>query len=67
MDSDPKKQHGGARRNAGRKTEKTGLPTKAVTVSLDEMTVRKLKVLGDDNLSRGIRVAAEIAFEKYQK
>ncbi len=61
------KQHGGARRNAGRKTEKVGSPTRAVSVSLDEMTVRKLKVVGDGNLSRGIRVAADLAFERYQR
>lgn len=61
------KQHGGARRNAGRKTEKVGAPTRAVSVSLDELTVRMLKVVGDGNLSRGIRIAAEIAYQRYQK
>lgn len=61
------KQHGGARRNAGRKTEKVGLPTRAVSVSLDEITVRKLKVVGDGNLSRGIRVAADLAYARYQQ
>ena len=58
---------GGARRNAGRKTEMVGQKTKAVTVTLDDITVRKLKVVGDGNLSRGIRHAAEVAFDKYQK
>lgn len=61
------KQHGGARRNAGRKTEKVGAPTRGVSVSLDELTVRMLKVVGDGNLSRGIRIAAEIAYQRYQK
>lgn len=61
------KQHGGARRNAGRKTEQIGAPTKPVSVSLDEMTVRKLKVVGEGNLSRGIRIAADLAYQKHQK
>ncbi len=61
------KQHGGARRNAGRKTEKVGLPTKPVSVSLDEMTVRKLKAVGGGNLSRGIRLAADLAYERFQR
>lgn len=61
------KQHGGARRNAGRKTEAVGAPTRPVSVSLDEMTVRKLKVVGDGNLSRGIRLAADLAYARYQK
>lgn len=61
------KQHGGARRNAGRKTEKVGAPTRAVSVSLDELTVRRLRVVGDGNLSRGIRIAAELAYEKFQR
>lgn len=61
------KQHGGARRNAGRKTEKVGAPTRAVSVSLDELTVRRLRVVGDGNLSRGIRIAAELGYEKFQR
>lgn len=61
------KQHGGARRNAGRKTEKVGAPTRAVSVSLDELTVRRLRVVGDGNLSRGIRIASELAYEKFQR
>lgn len=60
--------HGGPRRRSGRKTE---LPpsehTKPVTVTLDEMTLRMLRVLGDGNLSRGIRDAARVAYARYQK
>lgn len=60
-------KRGGARINAGRKTEMVGRPTKPVTITLDEMTVRKLKTLGEGNLSRGVRAAADVAYEKYQK
>lgn len=35
-------------------------------VTLDQMTIRKLKVLGGDNLSRGVREAAEVAYDRYQ-
>lgn len=62
-----KPRHGGPRRNAGRKTEMVGRPTRAKTVSLDELTERRLKVVGGGNLSRGIRIAAEIAYDKYQR
>lgn len=35
-------------------------------VSLDERTVELLKVVGEDNISRGIRLAAEVAYKQYQ-
>lgn len=59
--------HGGKRLNAGRKSEVLGWPTKPVTVTLDELTVRKLRVLGKGNVSKGIRASADLAFEAYQK
>lgn len=37
-----------------------------VNVSLDERTMELLKVVGDGNLSRGIRLAARVAYERYQ-
>lgn len=61
------KKRGGARRNAGRKTEKLGQPMSAVTLSLDEMTLRRLKVVGAGNVSKGVRLAAELAFARYQE
>jgi hypothetical protein len=36
-------------------------------VTLDEISLRKLKVLGDGNISQGVRRAAEVAYAKYQK
>ena len=65
MDND--QRHGGPRRNAGRKTEMIGSPMRAKTVSLDEMTERRLKVIGGGNVSRGIRLAARVAYDQYQK
>lgn len=62
-----KKQHGGARRNAGRKTEVTGERMLRRSVTLDERTIRLLNVLGDGNLSRGIRAAADTAYEAWQR
>lgn len=62
-----KKQHGGARRNAGRKTEVTGERMTRTNVSLDERTLRLLKVIGENNLSRGIRVAADMAYDAWQR
>ena len=59
--------HGGARRNVGRKTELQGEVTKPLTVTVDEMTKRRLKVIGGGNVSKGVRLAATLAFEKYQK
>lgn len=62
-----KKARGGARRNAGRKTERPGDPAKVRSVSLDDMTVRKLRVVGGGNVSKGIRLAAELAYLSYQE
>lgn len=61
------KKVGGARRNAGRKTEMLGTPMKTVALSLDARTVDLLKVLGDGNTSRGVREAARVAYERYQR
>lgn len=51
----------------GRKPIHPGEPMTRHVVTVDEMTLRKLKVLGDGNVSLGVRVAANAAFEKYQK
>ena len=61
-----KNTHGGARRNAGRKTEVQDQKTVRVNVTLDPLTVRKLRVVGGGNLSRGIRIGAALAYDKYQ-
>lgn len=58
--------HGGKRRNAGRKTEIVGAKCRQRTVSIDEMTERRLMVLGGGNFSKGIRIAAAAAFDLYQ-
>lgn len=42
-------------------------PCKPRTYSLDDLTVTMLKVLGDGNVSVGIRAAARFTFECYQR
>jgi len=51
----------------GRKTELVGERVRRVQVSLDEMSLRMLKVLGDGNASKGARLAARVAYDKYQR
>lgn len=63
----PKSKRGGARKNAGRKPENPGEAMTHKTITLDSMSLRKLLVLGDGEVSRGVRVAAEIAFDRYQR
>ena len=55
------------RSNAGRKTELNGEPVERHQVMLDEMTVRKLRVLGEGNVSKGVRQATLVAYEQYQR
>jgi hypothetical protein len=50
-----KKKHGGPREGAGRKVEDGSEDLKRYNVSLDAHTVKKAKVLGDGNMSAGIR------------
>lgn len=38
-----------------------------VTLLLDAMTLRRLRVLGGDNMSQGARVAAQVAYQQYQR
>lgn len=59
-------QHGGRRARAGRKSEVPGEKVEKTTVTLHPMTKRKLAVLGDGNLSKGIRLAADVAFDRFQ-
>ena len=44
-----------------------GEPMRKQAVALDEMTLRKLRVLGKGNISAGVREAARVAYERYQK
>lgn len=64
---DQKLSHGGARRNAGRRAERTDLDYRKRTLTLDDMTMRKLAVLGGGNASRGARLAADAAFDLLQR
>lgn len=67
MESSMEKTHGGARRNAGRKTEMPGEKMRKVTITVDEVTVRRLRVVGDGNVARGVRHAAQVAYDKWQR
>ena len=60
-------KHGGPRRNSGRKTELCGQPTRRVQVTLDARTLELLDVLGAGNVSKGIREAARLAYDRYQR
>lgn len=51
----------------GRKAIHPGQPMERKVVTLDELTMRKLRVLGEGNISAGVRKAAEVAFMRYQK
>ena len=61
-----KQGHGGARRNAGRKSAVPGETMKRVCVTLDERTLRLLDVLGEGNISQGVRVAADLGYDAWQ-
>lgn len=67
MSETTKPTRGGARRNAGRKTELSpGKTVKQTTVMLDEMTKRKAVALGEGERSRGLRFAVDVAYDLYQ-
>lgn len=52
------KAKGGARKGAGLAPDVAGLKTAKHTVTLDAVTVERMKAIGSGNLSRGIREAA---------
>jgi hypothetical protein len=62
----PRNTHGGRRRNAGRKTERSDLVVAARTLMLDDMTMRRLRALGGGNASMGARKAADAAYDLFQ-
>ena len=51
----------------GRKTEIVGERVTRMNFTVDEMTLRLLKVLGQGNASKGVREAARVAYAVYQK
>jgi len=52
--------HGGARKGAGRKTEKIGkAPLKKITLMLDDSTIRQFNRAGEGNVSLGARRIAK--------
>lgn len=55
------------KKKPGPKTGPVDGPLERVYVTLDEMTKRKLTVLGRGNMSKGIRAAADYCFSRYQQ
>ena len=45
---------------------KFGETMKRRQITIDDLTYRKLVALGGNNLSEGVRVAADKAYERYQ-
>jgi hypothetical protein len=56
------------KRKRGPKTE-LGEHARVVkkSIAVDELTLRKLSALGKGNLSRGVREAARVAYDIYQR
>lgn len=42
-------------------------PVTRRTITVDDLTWRRLKVLGDGNSSKGIREAARVAYDRWQR
>lgn len=59
--------HGGKRARAGRRTEVPEKDLRKVSVMIDEQAIEFLRVVGEGNLSRGVRLAARVAYDRYQK
>ena len=55
------------RRKPGPKTEALDGPIERRTITVDEMTWRRLLVVGKGNASAGVRKAATVAYEQYQR
>lgn len=50
----------------GPKPQVPGEPYKRQIVMIDSLTRRMLSVLGEGNLSAGVRKAARVAYDRYQ-
>lgn len=59
-----KNKHGGARQNAGRKTENPEIRMVSFSVSIDLKSAERLRMLGDGNRSRGLRKMLAERFAK---
>ena len=55
------------KRKPGPRTERLLGPISPRTVGLDDLTVTKALVLGQDNLSQGLREAVRVAYDRYQR
>ena len=55
------------RNKPGPKPQIGGEPMKRTEVTIDDKTRRLLLVLGGGNLSLGVRKAADVAYDRYQR
>ena len=55
------------RKKAGRKSEFPTEKMQRKLVTVDALTVDLAKVLGEGNLSKGIRDAVRVAYDRYQR
>lgn len=55
------------KQKTGRKLEPGIDEVRRREVSLDDLSVTMLEVVGGGNLSRGVRLAARVAFKAYQQ
>lgn len=67
MDTEKISKRGGRRQNAGKKPDVPGTTKESTSISVSNMTLRKLAVLGDKNISKGVEIAADIAYDRYQR
>jgi hypothetical protein len=55
------------RKKPGAKPQIDGVAMRRTEVTIDDKTRRLLLVLGNGNLSLGVREAASVAYERYQR
>lgn len=55
------------KRKPGPRTEVPGEELERVTLTLDSMTRRRFRALGEGNESKGARIAARVAYDRYQR
>lgn len=58
---------GGRRPGAGRRPETPGEPKQKKSFAVSERTLTLLKVLGAGNMSKGLEIAVDAAYEQYQR
>jgi hypothetical protein len=60
-------RRGGKRKGAGRKPLHADGAMEHTSITVDDLTLRKLLVLGEDNISEGVRRAVAVAYDRFQR